>query len=216
VIFEAKALLFDNDGVLVDSHEAVVDAWAKFGEYYRLQGFDIRNHLGTRAQDLVLELLGTDRFEEANNLINAFEQETAHETVALPGARELLQSLEEVQWTICTSANPNLGRARIQAAGLPLPEQLVTAADVENGKPAPDPYLLGAKRLGVSARDCVVFEDAVAGVQAARAAGVGLVVGVSLAALATEADLVVLDLTGISFDGKQLVIQDDKILEDRR
>lgn len=216
MIFNARALLFDNDGVLVDSHEAVIDAWAKFGEYYHLQGFDIRNHLGTRAQDLVLKLLGSDRFEEANNLINAFEQETAHETIALPGAISLLESLPRGSWTICTSANPNLGRARIKAAGLPVPEHLVTAADVENGKPAPDPYLLGAKRLGVPASDCVVFEDSVAGVQAARSAGAGLVVGVSLAALVTAADIVVADLTGISFDGNKLVIEDEKILEDRR
>lgn len=216
MIFSAKALLFDNDGVLVDSHASVVDAWAKFGAYYNLSEFNINNHLGTRAQDLVLRLLGPERFEEANDLINELEQETAHETVALPGAKELLMSLQEGQWTICTSANPRLGRARIEAAGLPMPKELVTAEDVERGKPAPDPYLLGAKRLGVDPKDCVVFEDAVAGVQAAQAAGVGLVVGVSKAALVSKADIVVNDLLGITFDGSQLVIEDNRILEDRR
>jgi sugar-phosphatase len=85
---------------------------------------------------------------------------------------------------------------------------LVTANHVERGKPHPDPYLLGAERLGFDPADCVVFEDAVAGAQAAIEAGVGLVVGVSEFALATEADIVVRDLTGITFDGEVLFIPD--------
>ena len=107
-----------------------------------------------------------------------------------------------------TSANPNLGRARLIAAGIPVPTELVTAADVTAGKPNPDPYLLGAKRLGFEPEDCVVFEDAIAGVNAGIAAGVGLVVGVGERALATEADIVVRDLAGITFDGEVLTISD--------
>jgi sugar-phosphatase len=83
---------------------------------------------------------------------------------------------------------------------------------VENGKPAPDPYLLGAKRLGFDPGDCIVFEDADAGIKAALAAGVGFIVGVSAQALATDADIVIEDLAGISFDGNQLVIPENKIL----
>lgn len=212
MIIPARALLFDNDGVLVDSHASVISSWAKWSEIYQVEGFDIANHFGTRAQDLVLQVLGEEKFEKANDLINQLEQQSAHQTLALAGAKELLEVLPEGRWTICTSANPNLGRARILAAGLPLPETLVTGGDVENGKPAPDPYLLGAKRLGVAIEDCVVFEDAVAGVVAARAAGAGFVVGVSEGALATDADVVVADLTGISFDGEWLEIEDQKIL----
>jgi sugar-phosphatase len=125
---------------------------------------------------------------------------------------QLLHSLPAGIWTICTSANSNLGRARIKAAGLPLPEQFVSGDDVAHGKPAPDPYLLGAKRLGFDAGECIVFEDADAGVKAALAAGAAFVVGVSAQALATDADIVVEDLAGISFDGKQLVIPEEKIL----
>jgi mannitol-1-/sugar-/sorbitol-6-phosphatase len=212
LIVAAKALLFDNDGVLVDSHAAVHVAWGKLASEYGLEGFDIADHYGTRAQDLALELVGPEKFQAAHRRINELEQLTAHETVALPGAAELLGSLPEACWTICTSANPNLGRARIAAAGLPIPRQLVTAADVENGKPAADPYLLGARRLGFSPSDCVVFEDAVAGVRSARAAGVGFVIGVTSNALETDADIVIADLTGISFDGEQLVIPDSNIL----
>jgi hypothetical protein len=99
-----------------------------------------------------------------------------------------------------------------KAAGLPLPEQFVSGDDVANGKPAPDPYLLGAKKLGFDASDCIVFEDADAGVKAALAAGAAFVVGVSKRALETDADIVVEDLAGISFDGKQLVIPEHKII----
>jgi sugar-phosphatase len=149
-----------------------------------------------------------DLFEEANDRINQLEQDTAHQTVALAGAVELLHSLTDGQWTVCTSANTNLGRARLAAAGLPVPSQLVSANHVERGKSHPDPYLLGAERLGFDPADCVVFEDAIAGAQAALEAGVGLVVGVSEFALATEADIVVKDLTGITFDGEVLFIPD--------
>jgi sugar-phosphatase len=96
----------------------------------------------------------------------------------------------------------------LAAAGIPIPAELVTADDVANGKPHPDPYLLGAERLGLDPADCVVFEDAAAGCEAAITAGVGLVVGVSEKALETNADIVVRDLTGITFDGDELVIPD--------
>ena len=212
MIIEIKALLFDNDGVLVDSHDSVDACWAKWAIEYGIEGFSISNHYGTRAQDLVLSLVGEELFEEANNRINELEQESAHETVSLPGAVELLPSLPVDRWTICTSANPKLGLARVQAAGLPVPKHLVTGGDVKHGKPAPDPYLLGASRLGFDPSDCVVFEDAQAGVLSAKAAGVHMVIGVSVRALDTDADIVVEDLVGISFDGEQLVIPETKIL----
>jgi len=90
-----------------------------------------------------------------------------------------------------------------------VPAELVAAEDVQRGKPFPDPYLLGAERLGFSANECVVFEDAAAGALAGRAAGVGLVVGVSAKALDTAADLVVASLAGITFDGVELYIPEE-------
>ena len=212
MIIDIKALLFDNDGVLVDSHASVDAAWGRWCIEYGVEGFISSEHYGTRAEDMVMMLVGQEKFAEANARINELEQASAHETTALPGAKELLSSLPEGIWTICTSANPRLGPARIQAAGLPLPKQLVTGGDVENGKPAPDPYLLGASRLGFDPKDCVVFEDAQAGVLAGKAAGVSMVIGVSVWALKTDADIVIEDLAGISFDGSKLEIPDHKIL----
>ena len=208
--FFASGLLFDNDGVLVDSHAAASAAWKQWcSEYAPHIDWDRPENAGQRAEDKVREWIASpDLFEVANDRINQLEQDTAHETVALAGAVQLLTSLPANTWTICTSANPNLGRARLMAAGLPVPPQLVTAADVQRGKPHPDPYLLGAERLGFYPENCVVFEDAAAGALAAAAAGVGLIVGVSEKALDTEADIVVRDLTGITFDGEDLVIPD--------
>lgn len=207
--FFASGLLFDNDGVLVDSHQAALEAWAQWAsEFAPHFVWDVPENAGRRAEDKVREQVAPELFEIANDRINELEQLSAAQTIALPGAVELIHSLREGTWTVCTSANPNLGRARLLAAGLLVPQTLVTAADVARGKPHPDPYLLGAERLGFAPEDCVVFEDAAAGAEAAIAAGVGLVVGVSEKALETEADIVVRDLTGITFDGDELVIPD--------
>ena len=205
----ASGLLFDNDGVLVDSHAAAAEAWAQWASEFAPQfNWDVPENAGRRAEDKVREQVAPELFAVANDRINELEQLTAGQTVALPGAVELIHSLAAGTWTVCTSATVNLGRARLLAAGLLVPEALVTGDDVARGKPHPDPYLLGAQRLGFAPEDCVVFEDAPAGAVAAIAAGVGLVVGVSKKALETEADIVVRDLTGITFDGDVLVIPD--------
>ena len=207
--FYAKGLLFDNDGVLVDSHQAAEVAWKLWADRYAPNwSWDTAENAGVRAQDMVLERVGPALFEEANNYINQLEQETAGQTQAIAGAVALTSSLSAGTWTVCTSANPNLGRARLEAAGIPVPAELVTAYDVKLGKPNPDPYLLGAERLGLLPEDCVVFEDAGAGVEAAISAGVGLVVGVSEKAMNTNADIVVKDLTGITFIDGELSIPD--------
>jgi sugar-phosphatase len=211
--FSCSALLFDNDGVLVDSHQAAKAAWDVWATEFS-PGYDLdkANNAGRRAEDMVRELVSPELFAKANDRINALEQETAHMTVPLAGAKELLESLPIGVWTICTSANPNLGKARLEAAGLPIPKELVTGDDVKQGKPHPDPYLLGAKNLGFEPMDCVVFEDAEAGVISAIEAGVGLVIGVGERAMNSQADIVVRDLTGISFDGEELVIPDSNRL----
>ena len=208
--FFASGLLFDNDGVLVDSHAAAIEAWAQWcSEYAPHINWNDPANAGQRAEDKVREWIARpELFDEANDRINQLEQDTAGTTIALPGAVELTTSLKPGCWTVVTSANPNLGRARLIAAGIPVPAELVTAADVQRGKPEPDPYLLGAGRLGLEPEDCVVFEDAAAGVQAAIGAGVGLVVGIGERALETEADLVIRDLSGITFDGEVLTIPD--------
>ena len=207
--FYAKALLFDNDGVLVDSHTAAAEAWKLWAERYNPGwNWNTSENAGVRAEDMVRAGVGDELFAEANEYINALEQQTADQTKPLPGAVDLTTSLIAGTWTVCTSANANLGRARLSAAGIPVPSALVTGDDVALGKPNPDPYLLGASKLGFEPEDCVVFEDAPAGCEAAIAAGVGLVVGVSEKALATDADIVVRDLQGITFIDGELTIPD--------
>jgi sugar-phosphatase len=209
----ASGLLFDNDGVLVDSHHAAKVAWSQWAsEFAPSFKWDVPENAGVRAEDKVREHVGPELFEVANNRINELEQTTAGETKALAGAVELVSSLAAGTWTVCTSANANLGRARLTAAGIPVPAQLVTGDDVQRGKPFPDPYLLGAERLGFDPSDCVVFEDAPAGVEAAIEAGVGLVIGVTDKALSSQADIVIKDLTGITFDGEVLFIPDSSRL----
>ncbi|MEY4417950.1 MAG: hypothetical protein RIQ88_388 [Actinomycetota bacterium] len=207
--FYCSGLLFDNDGVLVDSHAAAKAAWDVWAlEYSPGYDLDKAKNAGRRAEDMVRELVPEHLFSEANDRINDLEQDTAHLTVGLVGAKELLLALKPGLWTVVTSGNNNLARARLAAAELPIPSLLVTGDDVKRGKPYPDAYLLGAKKLGFEPEDCVVFEDAKAGVEAAFEAGVGLVIGIGTRGLETDADLVLKDLTGISFDGEVLVIPD--------
>jgi sugar-phosphatase len=198
--FIAYGLLFDNDGVLVDSHGAAVEAWNQWSSVYSPElVWSDRSNAGIRAEDMVSRYVGGDLYEEAVAYIHQLEQDSAHLTKSLPGAVELLTSLKPGTWTVCTSANPRLGAARLRAAGLPVPAELVSSEDVEFGKPNPDPYLKGARNLGLHPRDCIVFEDAAAGIQAGLSAGVSRVIGVTAVALDTDVDIVVKSLEGLSY-----------------
>lgn len=204
----AKGLLFDNDGVLVDSMPGAITAWRQWGEKY-YPGFELTSeHHGKRAQDLVLQMVGAERFKEADDYINSLEQDLAHLTIPLEGSVEFTTSLVPGSWTVVTSANPNLARARLTAAGIPIPKEIVTAWDVQKGKPDPEPYLKGASNLGFDISDCVVFEDAASGILAGLEAGAGLLVGVTEHAMDTKADIVVKSLKGITFIDGELVIPD--------
>ena len=131
MIHACKGLLFDNDGVLVDSHDAAIEAWGIWSsEFAPHFDWNQPQNAGRRAEDKVREQVALELFEVANNRINELEQSTAHLTVALPGAVELTRSLVDGTWTVCTSANARLGRARLEAAGIPLPAELVTGDDV--------------------------------------------------------------------------------------
>jgi sugar-phosphatase len=152
-------------------------------------------------------------FDEAYAFINNLELGTAGSTVALPGSLALLSSLPAGSWTICTSAGLELGLARVRAAGLPVPLEFVCGDDVAFGKPAPDPYLLGASRLGLLPSQCVVFEDAVAGVTSARAAGVGVVVGIGSRVLDADVSCVVSSLEGITWVNGVLTIPESSLLK---
>lgn len=133
---------------------------------------------GRRSRDTVAEFVEPERHAEGLALIDRIEIDAADEVTPIPGAVELLRSIPADRWAIVTSGSRALAQARVTAVGLPLPEVLITADDVVHGKPHPEGYLAAAAGLGVPATDCLVLEDAVAGVRAARAANVRSVLGV--------------------------------------
>lgn len=212
MIFEASGLLFDNDGVLVDSMGTVDGSWGKWSKTYS-PGFQISyEHHGRRASEIVASLVDEELFEEALAEINRLELELTHLTTAMPGAKKLLESLESGTWTVVTSAGRDLGTSRLKAAGLPVPKELVSADDVSSGKPNPEPYLMGANKLSLDISECIVFEDAPSGVAAGVAAGARAVIGIGEEVLDSKADVVISSLEGISFLGGKLELPDSKRL----
>ena len=206
MILQARGLLFDNDGVLVDSMGTVDGSWGKWSQEFA-PGFKISYaHHGKRASEIVRSLVSEDNYEQALERINQLELDLVHLTTAMPGARQLLEALEPGSWTVVTSAGRELGMGRLEAAGLPVPELLVSADEVSKGKPDPEPYLIGARKLGLSAEDCIVFEDAPSGVAAAVAARAKYVLGVGPEVLDSEADFVLTSLEGISFTAGELIV----------
>jgi len=130
--------------------------------------------------------------------------DNAADVVPIPGARELLASIPAGRWAVVTSGGRAIATARMASAGLAPAQVLVTGEDVDRGKPFPDPYLLAAERLGLPPERCAVFEDAPAGIAAARAAGVETIVGVGAAAAAEDVTVTIADLRGVRFDGQCL------------
>jgi mannitol-1-/sugar-/sorbitol-6-phosphatase len=170
--------LFDMDGTLLNSIAAAERVW---GRWATRQGLDLATFLptmhGKRGIDTItaLNLPGIDPVVEAAEILRG-EIEDVEGVVAIEGAADFLASLPPERWAIVTSAPMDLARARLAAAGLPQPCIMVTAEDVEVGKPHPRCYQLGLERLAVDAADAMVFEDVLAGVAAAEAAGTDITV----------------------------------------
>jgi len=172
------ALLFDMDGTVLNSLEATQRVWARWAARHGLDAPSVvRAAHGQRAVDSLLRLNipGMDVRAEAAE-VTRMELEDVEGVRAIAGVREFLSSLPERAWAIVTSAPLALARRRLAAAGLRAPAALITAEDVSTGKPDPSGYRLAARRLGAGAADCVVFEDAVAGIQAGEAAGSRVIV----------------------------------------
>jgi sugar-phosphatase len=185
------AFLFDMDGTILTSIKAAERVW---GQWAKGHGLDVEAFLptihGKRTEETVraLALPGVDPVREAAFITRA-EIEDVAGIEAIAGAGAFLASLPRGRWAIVTSAPRLLAEARIAAAGLPIPEVLVAAEDVERGKPAPDPFLLGARKLGVAPADCLVFEDTLAGLQSAAAAGMASIVVTTTHAHPLETDV---------------------------
>lgn len=182
-----RGVLFDLDGVLVDSTPAVARVWAGWA---REHGFDpdevVRQAHGKPSIATIRELLPDADHEAENREVERQEIEDVEGVIPLPGALELLRALPAERWAIVTSCTRPLAGVRIRAAGLPLPQHLVTSNDVLHGKPDPEPYLKGALLLGVPAEECVVLEDAPAGIRAGKAARARVV---ALRTTANDAEL---------------------------
>ena len=172
------AFLFDMDGTLLTSIRSAERVW---GAWATRHGLDVEKFLptlhGKRTHDTIgqLKLPGVDPIAEAA-WITAAEIEDVADIEAIEGAAAFLASLPPGRWGIVTSAPRALAQARLAAAGLPAANLLVAAEDVAHGKPAPDPFLLGARKLDVDPADCLVFEDTRAGLQSAAAAGMDSIV----------------------------------------
>lgn len=168
----AAALLFDLDGVLIDSTPAVARVWRRWAVEH---GFDPEEVVGRAhgrpSLTTVREYLPDSDHEAENREVERREIEDLVGVIPLPGALELLAGLPVDRWTIVTSCTRPLAEVRIKAAGLPLPEKMITSTDITHGKPHPEPFLKGAAVLGFAAAQCVVFEDVPAGVRSGRAAG---------------------------------------------
>jgi len=141
---------------------------------------------GRPNRDVLQEFASHLDIEKEAALFLKFEEEDLQDLAAIPDANEAVREAQGGRWGIVTSANRNLAELRLKATGFPIPETFISAENIRRGKPDPECYLLGAAALEVEPRDCVVFEDAIAGVQAAKAAGMK-VVGVMTNL--TEADL---------------------------
>jgi mannitol-1-/sugar-/sorbitol-6-phosphatase len=210
---EVRALLFDSDGVLVDSNADGDQAWRQWAGEYGIGADAVLDGVhGRRSKDTVSRFLSERERAAGLALIEKIEISGAGATRAIPGANELVRAVPNTRWAVVTSASEALLRARFAGAGLPVPGVVITGDDVQNGKPAPDGYLLAAAKLGVPISSCIVFEDSPAGVAAGRAAGAGHVVGVGERALDTDAQPVVRDLRGIGWDAQALHIPAEALL----
>ena len=199
----ARALLFDLDGVLADSTASVEHHWRSWARRHALdEDALIAVVHGRRAIDTIRVVAPhLDAERELADLVAAEAGDT-NGVVAAPGAAALLPRLPHDAWAVVTSGVRPVAIARLRASDLPLPTLLVPADEIARGKPDPEGYLTAARRLGIEARDCVVIEDAPAGIAAARAAGMRCV-GLTTTHAAHEvadADLVVASLAALQVD----------------
>jgi sugar-phosphatase len=169
-------ILFDLDGVLVDSRPLIEEIWRRWALG---RGLDAANFIavapGRRTSETLREVAPDLDIAAETRALDAMEEVATDGLAPIPGALELLGALEPGSWAIVTSGSRAVATLRLRTAGLPIPEVMVTGDEVRFGKPHPEPYLKGAERTGVSARDCIVVEDAPAGVLAGKAAGMRVI-----------------------------------------
>ena len=211
-VFLIEGVLFDMDGVLVDSRAVVERTWRRWAERHDLDPERLfRTVHGRRTSDALADVAPGVDIALETAWLDAAEFDDLDGITAFAGASQLIDCLGR-DWGVVTSAGRELAERRLAAAGLPSePPVLITSADVERGKPAPDGYALGALSLGIRPSECLVFEDARPGIAAAKAAG-AQVVAITTTAPSSElraADVVIDDLRRVRIDRErnQLVVR---------
>lgn len=174
--FSCSAILLDLDGVLVDSTSSVERHWRLWA---RERGIDEKKVVaiahGVRALEVIRRVAPHLDAEAELRRLEEEESDDHHLLVAMPGAIDFVGSIPVGRWGVVTSGSRHLAADRLRLVGVPDPPVMVTADDVTNGKPHPEPYLKGAKLLGVKPEDCLVIEDAPAGIRSAHAGGMKVV-----------------------------------------
>jgi len=196
--FECAAILFDLDGVLVDSTRSVERQWRIWAREMGIEGEKVTTVAhGVRAVEVIRTVAPHLDAEAEVRKLESREAEDLDGVSAMPGAIELVRAVPEGRWGVVTSGTRHLATKRLRLFGIPIPKVMVTADDVAKGKPDPAPYLRGAELLGVNPAECLVIEDAPAGIKSAHAGGmkvIGLTSTYPAAALG-EADAVVKKLS---------------------
>jgi sugar-phosphatase len=170
--FDCAAILFDLDGVLVDSTGSVTRQWRRWAEEHNLDPQKVLEIAhGVRTIEIVRTLAPHLDAEAEVKRIEKREADDQEGVAVMAGAAELLKAIPEGRWCVVTSGTRYLATARLKLANLPTPNVLVSADDVSKGKPDPEPYLMGAKLLGMKPAECLVIEDAPAGIRAAHRGG---------------------------------------------
>lgn len=191
-----RGLLFDLDGVLVDSLGCVERVWRNWAQRHGLDADAlIRAGLGRRTSETLRAIAPHLDVDAETKILDDMEEEDARGMLAMPGAKALVDTLGPDQWAIVTSGGRQLSTLKLTVTGIPIPRVFVTGEDVSHGKPDPQCYLRAAALLDLAPQDAIVIEDAPIGIAAARAAGMG-VVGVSRnGAPLPDTDLTVPDLS---------------------
>ena len=167
-----SAILFDLDGVLVDSARVVTRHWERWASRHGVSSKHVMEFAHGRTSAEIIRLVAPHLdAEQEGRLLEADEGDDTDGLEVFEAARRLLHALPPNAWAVVTSGKQRTAATRLRYGGFPTPKVLVTADDVRRGKPAPEPYLLAAQRLGLQPAQCVVVEDAPVGIEAACAAG---------------------------------------------
>jgi len=195
-----QAILFDLDGTLVNSAFRVQRLWLEWGNRHGIDPQSIMGVMhGRRAGETIRIVAPHLSVEDELNILENEEISDMAGVSPYSSARDLVNKLSSNQWAIVTSGTRRVASARLKYVDLPTPEVFITAEDVKAGKPAPDGYLLAASRLNVSPSDCVVVEDAPAGIHAGKSAGMRVIAiasSISKEAL-SQADIVIQQLADL-------------------